>query len=61
MAPGGNTHCSATAGFSVNPGLGDWQSSYRRCRKDGIVFCQTHVTHSYILKKEHPPLCELYQ
>ena len=42
---------------SVNPVLGDWQASYRRCRKDGIVLCgarigHTHLTHSFILKKD---------
>ena len=36
------------------PVLGDWQSSYRRCRKDEVVLCRarighTHLTHSYIL------------
>ena len=40
---------------SVKPVLGDWQSSYRRCRKDEVVLCrahigQTYLTHSYILK-----------
>ena len=40
---------------SVKPVLGDWQSSYRQCRKDEVVLCRahighTHLTHSYILK-----------
>ena len=40
-----------------------WQSSYRRCRKDEVVLCRarighTHLTHSYILRKDPPPLCE---
>ena len=48
---------------SVKPVLGDWQSSYRRYRKDEVVLCRarighTHLTHSYILKKDPPPLCE---
>ena len=48
---------------SVKPVLGEWQSSYRRCRKDEVVLCRarighTHLTHSYILKKDPPPLCE---
>ena len=48
---------------SVKPVLGDWQSSYRRCRKDEVVLCRTgightHLTHSYILKKDSPPPCE---
>ena len=48
---------------SVKPVLGDWQSSYRRCRKDEVVLCRarighTHLTHSYILKKDPPPQCE---
>ena len=48
---------------SVKPVLGDWQSSYRRCRKDEVVLCRTrightHLTHSYILKKDIPPQCE---
>ena len=39
---------------SVKPVLGDWQSSYRRCRKDEVVLCRarighTRLTHSYIL------------
>ena len=45
---------------SVKPVLGDWQSSYRRCRKDEVVLCRarighTHLTHSYILRKDPPP------
>ena len=48
---------------SVKLILGDWQSSYRWCRKDEVVLCRTyishtHLTHSYILKKDPPPLCE---
>ena len=48
---------------SVKSVLGDWQSSYRRCRKDEVVLCRacighTHLTHSYILKKDPPPQCE---
>ena len=48
---------------SVKPVLGDWQSSYRQCRKDDVVLCHarighTHLTHSYILKKDPPPQCE---
>ena len=48
---------------SVKPVLGDWQSSYRRCRNDEVVLCRarighTHLTHSYILRKDPPPLCE---
>ena len=48
---------------SVKPVLGDWQSSYRRCRKDEVVLCRarishTHLTHSYILRKDPPPQCE---
>ena len=45
---------------SVKPVLGEWQSSYRRCRKDEVVLCRARIghTHSYILKKDPPPLCE---
>ena len=48
---------------SFKPVLGYWQSSYRRCRKDEVVLCRTrightHLTHSYILKKDPPPLCD---
>ena len=48
---------------SVKPVLGDWQSSYRRCRRDEVVLCRarighTNMTHSYILKKDPPPQCE---
>ena len=40
--------------------LGDWQSSYKQCRKDKVVLCcarisHTHLTHSYILRKDPPP------
>ena len=36
---------------------------YRRCRKDEVVLCRarighTHLTHSYILRKDPPPQCE---
>ena len=44
---------------SIKPVLGDWHSSYRRCRKDDkIVLCHTHLTQSHILRKDPPPLCE---
>ena len=48
---------------SVKPIKGDRQFSYRRCRKDEVVLCRartghTHLTHSYIIKKDPPPLCE---
>ena len=47
---------------SVKPILGDWQS-YSQCRKDEVVLCHarishTHLTHSYILRKDLPPQCE---
>ena len=50
----------------VKPILGDWQSSYRRCRKDEVVLCRTcightHLTYSYVLKKDPPHLCEQCQ
>ena len=40
-----------------------WQSSYRWCRKGEVVLCHahighTHLTHSYILRKDPPPQCE---
>ena len=45
---------------SVKPVLGDWQSSYRWCRKDEVVLCcacisHIYLTNSYILKKDPPP------
>ena len=48
---------------SLKPVLGDWQSSYRRCRTDEVVLYRarighTHLTHSYILRKDPPPQCE---
>ena len=48
---------------SVKPVLGDWQSSYRRCRKDEVALCRarighTYLTRSYILKKDPPYRCE---
>ena len=46
---------------SVKPVLGDWQSSHRQYRKDEGVLCHTHLTHSYILRKDHPSQCELCQ
>ena len=30
---------------SVKPVLGDWQSSYRRCRKDEVVLCRARIGH----------------
>ena len=59
--------CEQASFCEASPGrlavLGDWQSSYRRCRKDEVVLCRahighTHLTHSYILKKDPPPQCE---
>ena len=41
--------------------LGNWQSTYRRCRKDEHVLCRARMTHSYILKKDPPPQCEHWQ
>ena len=48
---------------SVKPVLGDWHSSCRRRRRGGVVLCRacighTHLTHSYILRKDYPPECE---
>ena len=48
---------------SVKLVMGDWQSSYRQCRKDEVVLCRahishTHLSHSYILRKDPPPECE---
>ena len=48
---------------SFKPVLGDWQTSYRRCREDEVVLCRarivhTYMTHSYILKKDPSPQCE---
>ena len=42
---------------SVKPVLGDWQSPYRRCRKDEVVLRRarighTHLTNSYIYIEE---------
>ena len=50
----------------VKPVLGDWQSSYGRCRKDEVILFRarighTHFTHSYILRKYPPPQCEQCQ
>ena len=50
----------------MHPLLGEWQSSYRQCRKDEVVLCRarighTQLTHSYILKKDPPPQCERCQ
>ena len=44
----------------VMPVLGDWQSSYR---KDEVCLCRarvdhTHLSHSYILRKDSPSQCE---
>ena len=48
---------------SVKSVMGDWLSSYRQCRKDEVVLCcahigHTHLTHSYILRKDPAPQCE---
>ena len=47
--------------LSVKPVLGDWQTSYRRCRKDEIVLCRarignTHLMPSCVLKQDHSPV-----
>ena len=44
---------------SVKQVLGDWQSSYRRCRKDEVAIGRARIghaylTHSYILRKDPP-------
>ena len=31
---------------SVKPVLGDWQSSYKRCRKDEVVLCRARIGHT---------------
>ena len=41
----------------IKPVMGDWQSSYRQCRKDEVVLCRarighTHLTHSHIFRKD---------
>ena len=46
---------------SVKPVLG---VLYRRYRKDYVVLCRarighTHLTHSYILRKDPPPQCDI--
>ena len=33
--------------------LGDWQTSYKQCRKDEVVLCRL-----YYLRKDPPPQCE---
>ena len=48
---------------SMKSFLGDWQSSYMLCRKDEVVLCRahighTHLTHSYILRKDPRTQCE---
>ena len=32
---------------SVNPVLGDWQTSYRQCRKDEVVLCRARIGHTH--------------
>ena len=32
----------------VKPVLGDWQSSYRRYRKDEVVLCRARIGHTYV-------------
>ena len=51
---------------SVKSVLEDWQSSYRRCRKDEIVLCRTrightHLTEPWLCDKDPPPQCEQCQ
>ena len=33
---------------SVKPVLGEWQSSYRRCRKDEVVLCRARIGHTHL-------------
>ena len=43
---------------SVKPFLGDWQSSYRRCRKDEIVLRRVRISHTYLTHsfiRDHSP------
>ena len=35
--------CFANTLHSVKPVLVDWQSSYRRCRKDEVVLCRARI------------------
>ena len=42
---------------SVKPVLGNWQSTYRRCRKNETILCfprigHIHPTHLYKLRKD---------
>ena len=43
---------------SVKPVLGDWQSSYRWCRKDEVVLCHARIGHNtfdpFIYLEERP-------
>ena len=53
----------ATKRHFVNPVLGEWQSSYRRSRRDEVILCHacighTFLTYSFILARDHPPQCE---
>ena len=34
---------------SVKSVLGDWQSSYRRCRKDETVLCRARISHTHLM------------
>jgi len=47
---------------SIKPVLGDWQSSYRRSRRDEVILCRsrighTYLTHNFILNRDPPPQC----
>ena len=48
---------------SLKPVLGDWQSSYKRCRMEEEDLCRvrighTHLTYSHILKKNPARQCD---
>ena len=52
--------CFAKKIHSVKLVLGDWQSSYKRCRKDDVVLCRARIGHTHLtnFKKDPPPHCE---
>ena len=37
---------------SAKPVLGEWQSSYRRCRKDEVVLCRARIGHTHLTHLE---------
>ena len=49
---------------AIHPTIGPWPHAYRRIRHEEVILARlrighTRLTHTYIVKNEQPPLCDL--